>query len=146
MQHVMEESSNVLIIKLDKGERVMPSLLTVFEKLGIEHALVVQGIGMLEDIEIGYFDGESHRTRMIREAHELISLGGTVAQYRGGHSIHLHVSLGAVDGNVVGGHLKDGVVAVLAEIIVIVLGSAVLSRKLNPESNLAELDIGGDNL
>jgi predicted DNA-binding protein with PD1-like motif len=141
MQYGVEEKAETLIIKLDKGEWLMESLTKILTEQDIKHGLVLQGIGMLDDIEIGFYDGQSHRTRTINAPHELITLGGTVAQYEGDYSIHLHVSLGATNGNVVGGHLKDGKVAVVAEIIIQILDDVVLARKLNTDSNLAELDI-----
>jgi predicted DNA-binding protein with PD1-like motif len=96
---------------------------------------------MLKTCELGYYDGTEHRTKAVTTPHELLSLGGTVAQYQDDYSIHLHTTLGGEDGNSIGGHLKDGEVGVVAEIFILVLDETILSRKLNPESNLAELDI-----
>ncbi len=141
MQYGIEEHGKIMIIKLDKGEWLMESLTKILKEQKIRYGLVLQGIGMLKTCELGYYDGTSHRTKAVTTPYELLSLGGTVAQYEDDYSIHLHVSLGSEDSSVIGGHLKDGEVGVVAEIIIFVLDGLALERKLNPDSNLAELDI-----
>lgn len=146
MQYGFEKSSKIMIIKLDKDEWLMESLIKAFRENKIEHALVIQGIGMLKMFELGSYDGKKHVSKTTATPFELIGLGGTVAQYEGDYSIHLHASLADDTGRVIGGHLKDGKVAVIAEIMVLVLNSVKLTRKPNPDSNLAELYIEGDNV
>jgi len=146
LQYGFEEDSKVMMIKLDKDEWLMESLRAICRENNIQHALVLQGIGMLKMFELGFFDGEKHVSKTTATPLELLSLGGTIAQYDGDYNIHLHASLADSTGKAIGGHLKDGKIAVLAEIMVLVLSSVKLTRKLNPDSNLAELHIERDNV
>ncbi len=130
-----------MMIKLDKGEWLLESMTRALVEAKVENALLIQGIGMLEEFGLGFFDGEKHVTRTICEPYELISMGGTIARFENDYSIHLHASLGAGDNSVIGGHLTDGRIAAIAEIMVLVLDSVKLSRKHNPITNLNELDI-----
>ena len=141
MHYGIEEKGRIMVVKLDKGEMLLEALTEALKDAGVKHALVLQGIGMLEGFGLGFFDGEKHVTKIFEEPYELISLGGTVAQVEGEYSIHLHASLGAGDNTVIGGHLTDGRIGAIAEIMLKVLDELKLSRKHNPKTNLAELDI-----
>ena len=143
MQYAMDTSAKVMVIKLDAGEKVVGSLKAVFEKEGIRSAIILCGIGMLSEFELGYFDGHSHKARAFTTPHELTSMSGSLAYVDGQPMIHLHATLGNEAHQVVGGHFGDGTVGVLAEITVAVLDTVALGRKKNERTGLFELTVKG---
>jgi len=66
---------------------------------------------------------------------ELVSLVGTVSI----SGSHLHLSFSDKDGNVIGGHLKRGVVRMTAEIVIGVDEDKVFTRELDDETDFKEL-------
>ena len=69
---------------------------------------------------------------------EIVSFEGTVGE--GGS--HMHISIADKDGNVFGGHLKEGsVVDTTAEVIIGVLENTTFKRKFDDETGFDELVI-----
>jgi len=141
MQYGTDGNAKILVIKLEAGEDVLDSLKAVFQKEGIRSAIILSGIGMLSSFELGYFDGQSHRTRAFTTPHELTSMSGSLAYVDGKPMIHLHATLGNESHQVVGGHFGDGKVGVLAEITVAVLDGVAMGREQNPRTGLFELTV-----
>ncbi len=108
---------------------------------GTGNWLVLGGIGMLRDFELGYFDGEEYHKRSFAEPYELVTLQGTVvAQGPEGLPIaHLHATLASPDHRCVGGHLFSGVVGVTLEVNLLSLPGPA-SRQFEP-SGLALLQL-----
>jgi len=117
---------------------------------GTGNWLVLGGIGMLRDFELGYFDGKEYHKRTFAEPHELVSLQGTVVAdgpgtpgiptsetnetgtSEGGNPIaHLHAVLAGPDLAPVAGHLFGGVVGVTLEVNLLPLAGSV-SRRFEP--------------
>ena len=135
-----EEENNVLVVKLDDGENLLQALNSVIEKNGIKSALILSGIGMLRDLEIGYYNGQNYIHETFVDPMELLSMHGSIA--KGDESkIHIHVSLASSEHKVFGGHLNKATVCVLNEIVLLRLNEITLTRKLNNKSGLLELDI-----
>ena len=142
MQYGLDKSARIMVIKLDAGEKVAASLKAIFEKEGIRSAMILSGIGMLSEFDIGYFDGRSHRPQAFTTSHELTSMTGSLAYVDGKPMIHIHATLANAGQAVVGGHLGEGTVGVLAEITVAVLDAVELGRKKNERTGLFEMTIG----
>jgi predicted DNA-binding protein with PD1-like motif len=133
-----EEENNVIVIKLDNGENLLDALLAVIDKHNITSALILSGIGMLRDLEIGYYNGQNYINETFVDPMELLSMHGSVA--KGDESkIHIHVSLASSEHKVYGGHLNKASVCILNEIVILKLNEITLSRKLNEKSGLLEL-------
>lgn len=130
-----------MVIKLDAGEKVMESLKAIFEQEGIRSAMILSGIGMLSEFELGYFDGHSHKARTFATPHELTSMAGSLANVDGKPMIHLHATLGNDAQQVIGGHFAEGTVGVLAEITVAALQTVELGREKNERTGLFELTV-----
>ena len=71
------------------------ALLGVLKKENIVSAVVLSGIGMLKDFEIGYFNTETkqYETALFEKPCELISLSGNITLKDNEIFPHLHVSL-----------------------------------------------------
>jgi predicted DNA-binding protein with PD1-like motif len=135
-----EEENEIIVVKLDNGESLLDSLNDVIEKHKIKSALILSGIGMLKDFEIGYYNGSGYENKAFQNPMELLSMHGSIAEGKDS-KIHIHVSLASADHMVLGGHLMRAKVCVLNEIILKKLNIITLSRRLNEKSGLLELAI-----
>jgi len=136
---------NHVIIKLDDGEDLFPCLETVAGKHQMDSGIVLGGLGMLKEFEIGFFDHAKGKYEdvSVSEPHELISMVGSLAVAENGQFIpHIHASLGGSDHRLMGGHLKRARVAILNEIAILKLPAGTLTRRLNQNTGLYELSVG----
>ncbi|MFQ6107629.1 MAG: PPC domain-containing DNA-binding protein [Thermoplasmata archaeon] len=129
-----------MIAKLDKGEKLFPSLEELVQKHDIASGLVLSGIGMLRNVKLGYYSGEEHKPRLFEKPRELLALHGSITTEEG-TIIHLHCALADETFNVVGGHLIEADVAVVAELVMVKLSKVELGREFNPETGLGELTV-----
>lgn len=129
---------DVVLAKLDDGEDLFPAILEIAARHGFTSGMVLWGIGMLRDAELGYFTGASYERETFREPQELLALHGSIAD-DAEIPLHLHVALAGRDHRVVGGHLFRATVAVLNEIAVRPFREIRLARALSPRSGLREL-------
>ncbi len=131
-----------VVVKLDRGEDFLPTLVEGLGEVGATSGIILGGIGALAEFELGWFDPEAREYIRNRYAasHELVSLQGTVT-LESEPQIHLHASLADESNAVVGGHLFEARVAVLAEVSVARLEGVRLTREFNPRTELKELTI-----
>ena len=135
-----KEENGFVALKLDHGEDIYESLNRAIVDFNIKSGYILMGIGMLKDVEIGYFDGERYHTKYLEQAHELISLQGSIST-KEEVIIHMHCSLAGSDHSLEGGHLNKGTVNVINEILIKKVNEIDLGRNLNPNTGLKELFI-----
>jgi len=135
------EDKRVLIVKLEPGEPVVGSLLTVARGQGLKGA-ALRAIGAVGHARLGFFLPEEKRyeTRDFRESLEVLSLSGNLAQSDGGPVIHAHVALGRADFSVIGGHLFEATVSVTLEVFLYPTAGR-LERRHDPHFDLRLLDL-----
>jgi|SRR3990172_4753952 len=138
----MQSSSDdgFVIAKLDDGDDLLARLPDLAAEHGIENGMVMWAIGMLRDVEVGYFNGKEYERHAFAEPMELLALHGTYAA-KADPRLHVHVAAAGQDHRVVGGHLFRATVAVLNEVCLRRLGTARLDRVLSPRSGLKELTV-----
>ena len=129
---------NVVIAKFDGGE-IIQNLKELMSKLNGKAAVILNGVGQLEHVIIGYFDGNDYVKKEVEEEAELISLQGNIGMDGNDYIIHAHVALGLKNHNIVGGHLIKGNVKVVNEIAVYLLESTEIKRVR--KGNLMEMFI-----
>jgi predicted DNA-binding protein with PD1-like motif len=139
------EDDGIIIIRLHGGEDVFPTLHEALRQVDLSSGVIVTGVGMLKDFELGWFDHStmSYNKRTFGTPHELLSLNGTVAVTEAEEPTvmpHVHASLGGPDNAVVGGHLWKATTTVLNEIAVLRVDRPLL-RRLNETTGLMELDL-----
>lgn len=134
------EEKNHIVIKLDDGEDVFVALDKAIEKHRIDSALILTGIGMLKDFEIGYFNGKNYIIERYVDPMELLSMHGSIAMGKE-NRVHIHVGLANNEHKVFGGHLMSAKVCVLNEILLLRMNEMDLTRKLNQKSGLMELEV-----
>ncbi|MBI5502437.1 MAG: DNA-binding protein [Deltaproteobacteria bacterium] len=113
------KKGNEHVLWLDRGEPVVASLQEYIGRAGIRGGSVV-GLGAVEAAELGTFDPvrRTYDRTTIPGPRELLSLVGTISRLDGRPFVHAHVTLGAPDFSVVGGHLFEARVAVTGEFVI----------------------------
>jgi predicted DNA-binding protein with PD1-like motif len=130
-------------IAFDVGDEVAEGLLAFARDHRIRGAYFT-AIGALEDVTLGFWDGErkDYRRIPIREQVEVLSLLGNVAlESGGGPKVHAHVVVGRADGTAHGGHLLQGHVRPTLEVILVEVPER-LQRTFDPRTGLPLLDPG----
>lgn len=138
----MESGSegSAIVLKLSDGEDLVESLKKCVTDKGIKAAMVLSGIGMLREFELGYFDGKGYRNQFYADPWELVGLHGSITT-EGGIIVHIHAAVAGKDHRLVGGHVQKAKVNVVNEIILLRLDSLKLARKPDPASGLNLLSV-----
>lgn len=123
------------IVVLEAGENVIESLLKFCNEQKISSGSFT-AIGAVRGAEIGYYSlaEKEYYFKKLEEDREVVSLNGNIAIKDGEVFIHAHVLLGDKKMQILGGHLKEAVVAVTLEVFIDI-------NEANPERILDE-DIG----
>lgn len=130
---------NHLILKLDKNDDVLSSITEACGKYGISSGSILWAVGMIRNLQIGYFNGREYEKEVFGDALEVVSFHGSIAASE--PRLHIHVS-GAKRGHgVIGGHLFGGSADPLLEVHIMKLDEITLERALNPASGLKEMKI-----
>ncbi len=111
------------VIRFDVGEQFPETLADWCEKEKVEAAAIVAGIGMLENIRIGRYNGKEYATEKVQPSSEILSLQGNVSMKEGKPFVHLHVSFADEDMSARGGHLFNGTVSMTIELVMLELST-----------------------
>ena len=123
-----------MVVRMYDGEDLLDHL----SGLPVDCAIILCGIGMLRDVELGYWNGEIYEKHAITEPVELVSLQGNIAGSEDGVVVHVHACVARRDGSTSGGHLFAGTVHNAAEIALGLPEGIVLERAME-ETGLAGL-------
>lgn len=112
---------NGTFVVLERGEEFFSSIVRYCREHDI-HWATLQGIGAVEDIEIGYYDLANREYVFRREMgpFEVASLDGNITETDGEEPmLHVHAVLSRCDESLecLGGHLKRAVAAVTLEVV-----------------------------
>ncbi len=135
-----EDDKGLIVLKLEDGEDLFDCINKAIEDFDIKSGFIILGIGMLTDVEIGFFAKGGYEWLRLEEPHELIALHGSIST-KGETVIHLHCGLANKNHDIIGGHLKRAKVYVINEILIKKLADVELGRNLNPATGLKELFI-----
>jgi predicted DNA-binding protein with PD1-like motif len=128
------EHEQDVMVRLVDGEELISSLAT----LSLDSAVLLNGVGMLRDLELGYWNGSSYDVQRITEPVELLSLQGNFARKGDERIIHCHTTIAKRGAAAFGGHVLKATVNNTAEIYIRKLSGIVLERKME-ETGLAGL-------
>ena len=126
-----------IFLTLAKGDMINQT----FEEFAKSHSIGgawINGIGALENPEIGYYSLETksyHRKKFIGE-YELTSLIGNITIKEGKLFSHTHITFSNIDYQVFGGHLFDAKITAAGEFIMF-QDTEAIERKMNPHIGLA---------
>ncbi len=131
---IKAEHENSMMVRFKDGE-TLPTGLT---ELGVKSGVIVNGVGMLRDLELGYWDGSNYVIEKIPEPVELLSLQGNIGVKDGEPVVHAHVAVAKKGGAAYGGHILRATVHNTAEVFIYKFGVIRLLRKME-ETGLAGL-------
>lgn len=134
--HSWQDEKSTIVV-LEKGEKLVESL-TKFAKLTGINAASLQGLGALEEVELGFYDlhQKSYKRTTLKGDWELVAMNGNITLKEGTPFVHVHAALGGEDFSLKGGHLFEAVVAVTCEVSLIP-HSGLIERHAHPGIGLA---------
>jgi len=128
-----------VLIRLEHGEDILESIKeTIKEERST--MVVVSGLGMISEFEIGYFDRGNYLKKSYDEPHELLALQGTIST-AGEPRIHIHATVANKEHEAFGGHLMRGRVWMSNEIGMIRLDRLTSVRSVDPEKKVGILHL-----
>lgn len=130
---------NALVLRLNHGEDVLESIAECVEE-DKSTIILTTGLGMISEFELGYFDNGEYVTKAFKEAHELLSMQGSVAS-DGDPRLHIHVAVADRSHNAFGGHLLRGKVWMSNEICLLRIDGLESRRQVDPEKKVGILQL-----
>ena len=134
---------NGFFVVLDRGEEVMTTIAQLGEREEV-HWGAFEAIGMVEDVEIGYYDIESREYVLRQEAgpFEVVSFKGNITEFNEAPLVHAHAALARCDETLemIGGHVRSARVAATLEMILWFV-SQPLVREFDEETGLNLINI-----
>ncbi|SET30970.1 PPC domain-containing DNA-binding protein [[Clostridium] polysaccharolyticum] len=117
---------NTIVARLDRGEEITAKIKELAEKEQIKLASI-SALGSVNDFTVGVFDLEEKQfyPNHFTGAFEISSLFGTITTREGAYYGHVHMNVGNKKGQVLGGHLIQGVVAATCEMFITILDGTV---------------------
>lgn len=118
------------LLRLERGEEVMDSLLKFIKKFKIRGGFMV-GLGACEDLKLGYFDavkGE-YRDKEFKGEFEVTNLTGNIAYLGKEPIVHAHITLSDEKFKAIAGHLWQGTVSGTMEILIMTFGIKIRREK-----------------
>ena len=132
-----KKKNDIIVVIMEHGEDFLENIKKLIESPELpELAIVVTALGMLNDVEMGYFDGKKYEIHKLAEPAELLGVSGLITKDTD-PPYHFHVTLGKKDGGVTGGHLLEGKVWNTVEMVLLV--EEIKLRRI-PLRNLKLLD------
>lgn len=133
----MRKDGNHVLLRLDHGEEVIPSIeVAVKDMTGT--FMIAAALGMMHELEIGYFDRGKYITKEIEEPVELLTMSGSISS-EGENRVHIHASLAMKNHESIGGHLISGKVWMSEEILLVHLPEIESQREIDPEKRVGIL-------
>ena len=126
----LKKENGLVILRFDKGEDFMRGLSDWCAEKDVESAAILCGIGMLDNMEIGRYNGKEYTKMTENESCEILSLQGSVSMKEGSPFVHLHVSFADHNFKAVGGHLFSGRVSMTIELVVAPLSPGLVRKPM----------------
>lgn len=142
MSDTMHEcDSDILIARINKGEKVVESIIKFCKNFGIEGAWIT-GLGALNSAELALYnlDKKEYTKKSLSGPLEICSLIGNIGTKDGELVAHIHVVLSDDKMNAFGGHLNEAVVAATCELKVEIFDHPI-TRKHDKEIGLNLIEI-----
>lgn len=127
---------NIHAIRLQPDQDLKKSLENYARENQINAGVVLTCVGSLNNATLRMADENIIKT--FAGKYEIVSLVGTFSA----DGCHLHISLSDKDGNVIGGHLKEGcMIYTTAEIVIGDIKNLIFTRALDKNTGFKELVI-----
>lgn len=137
----VKQIDNKLIVRIDKGEEIVESIMTVCKKFDIKLGSIM-GIGATNKVTIGLYDVENkkYHSKEFTGNFEIASVIGTISMMNDEPYLHLHITVCDENHHSYGGHLNSAVVSATSECVIDMMNGYV-DRKVDKETGLNLFDI-----
>lgn len=141
MSKELEHGSEVLFVRIDKGNKIVESLVNFCQKQNIKGAWI-SGLGAVSSVNLALYDLENKNyiKKEIVESLEIASLVGNIGTLNGKVVAHIHGVFSNKDMVAYAGHLEEATVSATCEIKIEIL-DIELTRKHNEEIGLNIIDL-----
>lgn len=133
----MQKEGLDIFVKIEKGEDILKELEAIIQADNIQTGEIIWAIGMIRNLQVGYFNGNEYEKETFEKALEVVSFHGSIAENE--PRLHIHSSCAGQDHHVVGGHFFGGVADPLLELRIRKFEEIRAIRKVNPNTGLTEL-------
>jgi predicted DNA-binding protein with PD1-like motif len=130
-----------VMIRLDHGEDILGSVSNAAND-ETSTMIVVTGLGMISDFELGFFDQGHYIKRSYDEPHELLALQGSIST-GGEPRLHIHATVANKEHQAFGGHLMRGKAWMSNEIGMLRLDGVKSVREYDSSKKVGILHIKG---
>jgi len=127
-------------IRLHKDQDLRQELQKFAAKEKINAGFIISCVGALKCLNIRLAGATTNKmiVKKLDEDFEIVSLTGTIIE----NDCHLHISVANSEGQVIGGHLKEGtIIGTTAEIVIGEDENVIHTRELDIDSGFEELVI-----
>ncbi len=142
MKSIETNINRVFVGKVEPEEDLIESIVLMVNTHEIKSGLI-NCIGALKKSTIGYFDivSKKYLKKTFDEYVELVSCMGNISFRNGKPVIHLHISIGTKDYNIIGGHLiQPSIVSITCEVYVYEIAQK-LTKLNDPQFDLFLLNL-----
>ena len=142
MKYLETEINRIIVAKIEPDEDLIDSILRLVKIYDIKSGFL-NCIGAFKKFTIGYFDlnKKTYKYKTFNEYVEMISCIGNIAYKDGEPIIHVHISVGRSNYNVIGGHLSQpSIISVTGEVCIYEIDQKV-NRIMEQRFNLPLLDL-----
>ena len=117
---------NTIVARLNRGEEILEQIKIIAEKENIKLAQI-NALGATDDFTVGVYDvaEKVYHKKDFSGAYEIVSLHGNISTMNNETYLHLHMSCGDKDGNVVGGHLNRCIISATCEMFIDIIDGSV---------------------
>lgn len=114
---VVEELGDIFV-RVDPGEPLIATLLCAAQKLGIACGPIVSGVGMLMNVDFGFFDADSddYKIRPMSGVFDVSVITGSVVERDGEYAAHVHVVMNDERQVTYSGHLIEATCHITMEV------------------------------
>ncbi|MEM2214678.1 MAG: DNA-binding protein [Candidatus Nezhaarchaeales archaeon] len=135
-------SDDLILVRMDDGEELFENLEKVSEEYGLSSGIIVCALGMLRNVELGYFTYPREVGRYLLKQFsgpfEVVSFKGSLALRENKLVPHIHVVLANEEFKCLGGHLNKAEVNATLELFIHVPKKRFV-RKLDQKTMLSIL-------
>lgn len=133
----MQKEGLEIFAKIEKGEDVLKELTRIIENNEVRTGEIIWGVGMIRNLEVGYFNGNEYEKETFEKSLEVVSFHGSIAENE--PKFHIHSACAGQNHGVVGGHFFGGIADPLLEVRIRKFEEIRAIRKDNPVTGLREI-------
>jgi predicted DNA-binding protein with PD1-like motif len=125
-------SSGEVFIRIDNGEPLVATLIRASQEMSIRVAAIASGVGMLKDVELGFFDADSDSYKTARHVgpFDLSVVTGSVVPREDHVAAHVHAVFNNQNHATYSGHVVEARCHVTVELFLSITDLPLKREKL----------------